>query len=47
MTETFADIFLSHDPDPTITYRSGLAAYQESLSRGQLVGRGWNGSGFV
>ena len=47
MTETFADIFLSHDPDPTITYRSGLAAYQESLSRGQLVGRSWNGSGYT
>ncbi len=47
MTETFADIFLSNDPDPTVCYRSGLAAYQESLSRGQLVGRGWNGSGYT
>ena len=47
MTESFADIFLSNDPDPTISYRSGLAAYQESLSRGQLVGRGWNGSGYT
>ena len=47
MTETFADIFLSNDPDPTVSYRSGLAAYQESLSRGQLVGRGWNGSGYT
>ena len=47
MTETFADIFLSNDPDPTISYRSGLAAYQESLRRGQLVGSGWNGSGYT
>ena len=47
MTETFADIFLSNDPDPTISFRSGLAAYQESLSRGQFVGRGWNGSGYT
>jgi len=47
MIETFADIFLSNDPDPTISYRSGLAAYQESLSHGQLVGRGWNGSGYT
>ena len=47
MIETFADIFLSNDPDPTISYRSGLAAYQESLSCGQLVGRGWNGSGYT
>lgn len=47
MIETFADIFLSNDPDPTISYRSGLAAYQESLSQGQLVGRGWNGSGYT
>lgn len=47
MTETFTNIFLSNDPDPTITFRSGLAAYQESLRRGQFVGRGWNGSGYT
>ena len=47
MSEPFTDIFLSNDPDPTISYRSGLAAYQESLSRGQFVGRGWNGSGYT
>lgn len=47
MTETFADVFLTSDPDPTISYRSGLAAYQESLRGGQLVGRGWNGSGYT
>ncbi|MDE0200033.1 MAG: alpha-galactosidase, partial [Caldilineaceae bacterium] len=47
MSEPFTDIFLSNDPDPTISYRSGLAAYQESLSQGQFVGRGWNGSGYT
>ena len=47
MTEAFADIFISHDPYPTITYRTALCAYQESLVRGQLVGRGWNGSGYT
>ena len=44
---TFTDVFLTNDPDPTISYRSGLAAYQESLRGGQLVGRGWNGSGYT
>ncbi len=44
---TFTDVFVAHDPEPTITYRSGLVAYQESLIRGQLVGRSWNGSGYT
>ncbi|MCS7222698.1 MAG: alpha-galactosidase [Anaerolineae bacterium] len=46
-TTTFSDIFITCDPAPTITYRSGLVAYQESLIRGQFVGRGWNGSGYT
>jgi alpha-galactosidase len=43
----FIDIYLMDDPARTITYRSGLVAYQESLIRGQFVGRGWNGSGYT
>lgn len=43
----FSDVFLVEEPEPTITYRSGMVAYQESLRRGQYVGRNWSGSGFV
>lgn len=54
----FSDVFVAHDPEPvsrahktwahqTVTYRSGLVAYQESLIRGQFVGRSWNGSGYT
>ena len=43
----FSDVALGVDPEPTITYRSGLVTYQESLTRGQFVGRGWNGSGYT
>lgn len=46
-TTTFSNVFITHDPELTITYRSGLVAYQESLIRGQFVGRGWNGSGYT
>ena len=43
----FTDIHVAEDPEQTITYRSGLVAYQESLVRGQFVGRSWNGSGYT
>jgi len=43
----FIDVCLTNDPELTITYRSGLAVYQESLISGDYVGRGWNGSGFT
>jgi len=45
--ETFADVLLVEAPEPTITYRSALAVYEESLTRGQFVARGWNGAGFI
>jgi alpha-galactosidase len=38
---------VTEDPHLTITYRSGLAAYQESWIRGEFVGRSWNGSGYT
>jgi len=41
----FADLFLTEEPQPTLTYRSALVVYQESLMDGQFVGRGWIGSG--
>ncbi len=43
----FADARLANDPHPTIGYRSGLTTYEESLIRGQFVGRAWNGAGFL
>ena len=43
----FTDVCRQDDPHPTWTFRSGLAVYQESLIRGQLVGRSWNGAGFM
>jgi len=35
------------ETEPTITYRTGLAVYEESLIKGCFAGRGWNGAGFV
>jgi len=43
----WAQVHCTDGDEPTITYRSGLAVYEESLIKGQFVGRGWNGSGFV
>lgn len=43
----WADVHCASGPEPTITYRTGLAVYEESLSKGRFVGRGWNGAGFV
>ena len=43
----WSDVLLVEKPEPTISYRTGLVVYEESLSKGQFVGRGWNGSGFV
>ena len=45
--ERWSNILLTESPDPTISYRSGLVTYEESLIKGRFVGRGWNGSGFV
>ncbi len=41
----WSDAYLTDMP-PTITYRSALVVYEESLIKGRFVGRGWNGSGF-
>jgi alpha-galactosidase len=43
----WSDVILTEGAEPVITYRSGLAVYEESLSRGNFVGRGWNAAGFV
>ena len=43
----WADIHLQPGDEPLLTYRSGMAVYEESLTKNRCVGRGWSGSGFV
>jgi alpha-galactosidase len=43
----WSDVHVVETPEPTISYRSGLAVYEESLIRGRFVGRGWNGAGYI
>ena len=43
----WSDVFFDPEADQTVSYRSGLVVYEESFVKGRLVGRGWNGSGFV
>lgn len=43
----WSDVLLVEQPEPTISYRTGWVVYEESFTKGQFVGRGWNGSGFV
>lgn len=43
----WSDVFVSGTGEPTISYRSGWAVYEESFMNGQLVGRGWDGAGYV
>jgi len=42
----WSDVYLTDIPT-TITYRTALTVYEETLIKGRFVGRGWNGSGFV
>ncbi|MBN1916977.1 MAG: alpha-galactosidase [Verrucomicrobia bacterium] len=44
---TWCDVVLVDGEAPTVTYRTAMTVYEESLIRGRFVGRGWNGSGFV
>ncbi len=43
----WSDVLYVDKPEPVISYRTGWAVYEESLTKGIFVGRGWNGSGFV
>lgn len=45
--QEWSDVLLVEKPEPTISYRTGMVVYEESLSNGRFVGRGWNGSGFI
>lgn len=46
-TQAFSDCFLSTVPAQTVSFRSGLTVYVESLTNGQYVGRQWNAQGQV
>ena len=44
---TWSDVLLVEGDTPTISYRTNWVVYEESFMNGQLVGRGWNGAGFI
>jgi alpha-galactosidase len=43
----WSDVTMIESPEPILTYRSGMVVYEESLTGGRFVGRGWNGAGLV
>ena len=43
----WSDILLTDGPEPIVSYRTGWVVYEESLTKGQFVGRGWNGAGYI
>jgi len=46
-SENYCDVHMVDTPERTISYRSGLTVYEESLIKGRFVGRSWGGSGFL
>ena len=44
---SWSDVVFAESPEPLVTYRTAWVVYEESLSKGNFVGRGWNGSGYV
>ena len=47
VADDWAEARCTGETEPTVTYRTSLAVYEESLIKGCFVGRGWNGAGFV
>jgi alpha-galactosidase len=47
LAANWTDVLLTEGAEPIVTYRSGLTVYEESLTSGRFVGRGWNASGYV
>src|ERR1051325_7440332 len=43
----WSDVLLTDGEEKIISYRTGWVVYEESLTKGQFVGRGWNGAGYV
>jgi alpha-galactosidase len=44
---SWSDVLLGKEADPTVSYRTNWVVYEESFINGQLIGRGWNGAGFI
>lgn len=44
---TFHNVHFVDGAEPVISYRTGSTVYEESLTKGRFVGRGWNGAGFI
>lgn len=44
----WSDVLLVNEENEwTISYRTGWVVYEETFRYGQLLGRGWNGAGFI
>jgi len=46
-TDLWSDVLLVEGEEMMLTYRTGMVVYEESLTKGSFVARGWNGSGLV
>ena len=46
-TPAWSNVLLTDGPEPIVSYRTGWVVYEESLTKGQFVGSGWNGAGYV
>lgn len=44
---TWCNLAVQQEAHPTLCYRTAMTVYEESLIHGRLVGRTWNGAGFV
>ncbi len=45
--QNFMDVFESEDSGWTVSYRSGMLVYQESVAEGHYLSRGWNATGLI
>lgn len=45
--EYWCDVVLTEGDEKIITYRTGMVVYEESLTQGRFLTRGWNGSGYI
>ena len=43
----WSDVLFADGDEKTVSYRTAMVVYEESLLKGRFVGRGWNGSGYV
>ena len=43
----WSDVVFVQGTEPTVSYRTAMTVYEESLNNGRFVGRGWNGAGYL